>query len=75
MATMFSVRLFAVFYLPRFLANYPTEKLLDTLCREDYDELVSLLRPEIDEAKKLNVHAKQVNSVCLLPFKPHCSTY
>jgi mRNA-binding protein PUF3 len=43
--------------------NYVLQKLLDTLCRKDYDEFVVLLRPEVDDAKKLGVSLKQVTSV------------
>ncbi|ORY17992.1 armadillo-type protein [Clohesyomyces aquaticus] len=42
--------------------NYVLQKILETLCRKDYDELLSHLRPEMEKAKK-TVSGKQVLSV------------
>ncbi|KAF2180211.1 ARM repeat-containing protein [Zopfia rhizophila CBS 207.26] len=42
--------------------NYVIQKILDTLCRKDYDEFVAFLKPEMDKAKKV-ISGKQVLSV------------
>jgi mRNA-binding protein PUF3 len=43
--------------------NYVIQKLLDTLCRPDYEELVAALKPELEKAKKV-ISGKQCTSVC-----------
>ncbi|KAF2791387.1 ARM repeat-containing protein [Melanomma pulvis-pyrius CBS 109.77] len=42
--------------------NYVIQKIMDTLCRKDYEELVATLKPEIEKAKKL-VPGKQITAV------------
>lgn len=42
--------------------NYVIQKLLETLCREDYDVFVAALKPELEKAKKI-ISGKQIVSV------------
>ncbi|KAF2471370.1 ARM repeat-containing protein [Lindgomyces ingoldianus] len=42
--------------------NYVIQKILETICRKDYDELIAFLKPEMDKAKKI-ISGKQVLSV------------
>ncbi|KAF2261655.1 ARM repeat-containing protein [Lojkania enalia] len=55
--------------------NYVIQKILDTLCDEDYQEMVSILRPEMEKAKKI-VSGKQMISVekKMHRFGPHHSS-
>ncbi|PSN68454.1 ARM repeat-containing protein [Corynespora cassiicola Philippines] len=43
--------------------NYVIQKMMDTLCRRDYDEFVTLLKPEMERAKKSGISGKQIISV------------
>ena len=45
-----------------FLSNMLTEKLLDTLSRRDFEELVAALKPELERTKKV-ISGKQITSV------------
>ena len=45
-----------------FLTNTQIEKIMDTLCRKDFEELVTALKPEIEKAKKL-ISGKQIVAV------------
>ncbi|KAF2710869.1 ARM repeat-containing protein [Pleomassaria siparia CBS 279.74] len=42
--------------------NYVIQKIMDTICRKDYEELVAALKPEIEKAKKL-ISGKQIIAV------------
>ncbi|KAF2688839.1 ARM repeat-containing protein [Lentithecium fluviatile CBS 122367] len=42
--------------------NYVIQKLLDTLSRRDFEELVAVLKPELEKTKKI-ISGKQITSV------------
>ncbi|KAF2640901.1 ARM repeat-containing protein [Massarina eburnea CBS 473.64] len=42
--------------------NYVIQKLMDRLARRDYDEMVSIVKPELEKAKKI-ISGKQIISV------------
>jgi hypothetical protein len=44
-------------------ANQTTEKILEELSRKDYEDLMAVLKPEMEKAKKL-VSGKQLLAVC-----------
>lgn len=52
-------------HAPRRFSNICVEKMMDTLCRRDYDEFVTLLKPEMERAKKSGISGKQIISVRL----------